>query len=172
MSFIIPQTKIINLNQLYSLLEKYTINEVTDFNNNKVLVSYIDDNKIENIISDNYSESNINVAIASAITAYARIHMSQFKNRLDYNLYYSDTDSIIVDKPLESSLVGPNLGQMKLLHVFEEACFIAPKVYGGILEDSLVELTKVKGFKNKIHYQELTSLLNTDTSILTKAHNK
>ena len=144
MSFIIPQTKIINLNQLYSLLEKYTINEVTDFNNNKVLVSYIDDNKIENIISDNYSESNINVAIASAITAYARIHMSQFKNRLDYNLDYSDTDSIIVDKPLESSLVGPNLGQMKLENEIVYGVFLAPKVYGAKLKDG-TSFTKVKG---------------------------
>jgi hypothetical protein len=48
---------------------------------------------------------NINIAIASAVTAYGRIHMSQFKDpkfmsKYDYNLYYSDTDSIYIDRPL------------------------------------------------------------------------
>ena len=40
-----------------------------------------------------------NVAIASAITALARVHMSQFKNNTNYNLYYTDTDSAIIDQP-------------------------------------------------------------------------
>lgn len=32
--------------------------------------------------------------------------MSQFKNNLNYNLYYSDTDSIYIDKPLPDHLVS------------------------------------------------------------------
>ena len=45
---------------------------------------------------DNAFEThNINIAIASAVTAYARIHMSQFKNNPNLpNLYYTDTDSV------------------------------------------------------------------------------
>ena len=46
----------------------------------------------------NETHSNISIGIASAITAYSRIHMTQFKNNSDYNLYYSDTDSIYIDK--------------------------------------------------------------------------
>jgi len=54
---------------------------------------------------DNAKEThNVNIAIASAVTAYARIHMSQFKNNpLLPNLYYTDTDSLYFDGPLPSA---------------------------------------------------------------------
>ncbi len=66
---------------------------------------------------DNGSEThNINIAIASAITAYARIHMSQFKNNPSFaNLYYSDTDSVYFDGPLPDSFISTN----------ELGCFVA-----------------------------------------------
>ena len=47
-----------------------------------------------------------NVAILSAITALARVHMSQFFNNYNHQVYYTDTDSIITEKPLSESLVG------------------------------------------------------------------
>jgi hypothetical protein len=75
---------------------------------------------------------DINIAIGSAITAGARVHMSQFKNNPLFNLYYSDTDSGVIDSPLPSCLVGPELGQFKLEHVIKKAVFLAPKVYGFI----------------------------------------
>jgi len=40
----------------------------------------------ENILEDENSTHNINVAIASAITAYSRILMSQFKNNLNFKI--------------------------------------------------------------------------------------
>ena len=65
------------------------------------------------------------MAIASAITAYARVHMSQFKNNPDFNLYYSDTDSVYIDKPLSDDLVNEKiLGQMKLENVINKAIFL------------------------------------------------
>jgi hypothetical protein len=45
--------------------------------------------------SDMYHGQDVNIAIASAITAGARVHMSLFKNNSYFNLYYSDTDSIV-----------------------------------------------------------------------------
>jgi hypothetical protein len=48
---------------------------------------------------------NVSINIASAITAYARIHMSQFKNNPNFNLFYNDTDSIYIDRPLPKYLV-------------------------------------------------------------------
>ncbi len=41
---------------------------------------------------ETYHGLNVNVAIASAITSYARNSMSYFKNNPNFNLYYSDTD--------------------------------------------------------------------------------
>jgi hypothetical protein len=63
---------------------------------------------------DMYHGLDVNIAIASAITGGARIWMSVLKNSSIFRLFYSDTDSIIVDKPLPAFMVGTELGQFKL----------------------------------------------------------
>ena len=74
----------------------------------KYLISYNNpDNQIITKMDGNKETHNINIAIASAVTAYARIHMSQFKNKPNLpNLYYSDTDSLYFDGPLDSSFIN------------------------------------------------------------------
>lgn len=53
------------------------------------------------------------VSTAAAITAYARIAISQYKN-LDDNKYFGgDTDSVIMEKELEEHQIGKGLGMMK-----------------------------------------------------------
>ena len=55
-----------------------------------------------------------NVAIASAVTAYARMHMMQFKvGEIGDSLCYTDTDSIFTSKELPASMLGTELGLMK-----------------------------------------------------------
>jgi len=119
----------------------------------------------------NETYSNISIGIASAITAYARIHMSQFKINPDYNLYYTDTDSIYIDKPLPNKYIGKELGLMKLEYKFNEATFLAPKVYGGLYFDNnkiFKSITKVKGIKNKLDYYKLKTLLKKRQFFLLK----
>jgi hypothetical protein len=72
-----------------------------------------------------------NVAIASAVTAYARIHMIPFK--LNTDCYYTDTDSAFTKNRLDPKLLGDELGLMKdeldgLL--VKEAYFLGIKQYG------------------------------------------
>ena len=40
-----------------------------------------------------------------AVTAYARIFMSEVKNNLAIKLYYTDTDSIFIDSYLPADMV-------------------------------------------------------------------
>lgn len=69
-----------------------------------------------NELFEDKSEHNKSVSIAAAITAYARIHMSQFKNNPKINLYYTDTDSIYTDSNLDENLISENkLGFLKIL---------------------------------------------------------
>lgn len=49
--------------------------------------------------------------------------------KLGIKLYYSDTDNIDVDQFIDQELVGKELGKLKLEHIFEEATYLAPKVY-------------------------------------------
>src|SRR6266540_3469916 len=100
---------------------------------------------------DNASEThNINIAIAFAVAAYARIHMSQFKNNPNLpNLYYSDTDSAYFDGPLPDSMVDPKrLGAIKLEKICKKAIFLAPKVYAFLDQNNIIEI-KIKGVTKK-----------------------
>jgi hypothetical protein len=93
---------------------------------------------------------NVSVIIASAITSYARIHMSQFKNNSEFNLYYSDTDSAFLNKPLPKSMISNTiLGKMKLENIIDNAIFLAPKVYCLVTKDNKT-IYKVKGLNHDI----------------------
>lgn len=114
---------------------------------------------------DIFHGNETNIAIASAITAGARVHMSYFKNNPLFNLYYSDTDSAVVDSPLPDYMVGPALGQLKLEHVITKAVFLAPKVYGLITSEGK-EIIKIKGLSKdiKLTFNDLEALLIKDSS--------
>jgi len=122
--------------KLSSLLATYGENIQNYFNIDKYLVYVIrkEDLKIKSDGSssayiDHYHGSDVNVAVASAITAGGRISMSRFKNNPNVNLYYTDTDSVIIDNQLHPSVVGPGLGQFKLEKVITEYAALAPKTY-------------------------------------------
>jgi hypothetical protein len=116
---------------------------------------------------DMYHGVDVNIAVASAITAGARVHMSIFKKNPDFNLYYSDTDSAVVDAQLPIELVGSALGQMKLEYTINKAIFLAPKVYGLVDVDGN-EIIKVKGISHdvasQLHIEDLESLLVKDST--------
>jgi hypothetical protein len=100
---------------------------------------------------DFYYGIDVNIAIAAAVTSGGRIWMSIFKNGNKFikdcpkfNLYYSDTDNIVIDKALPSYMVGNELGQVKLEHVIKKAVFLAPKVYALVTTDNEL-IIKCKG---------------------------
>ena len=147
------QHVIVSNDEALKYISKYEVSDVIDFKNGRELVSFFDPNDNENL--------NISVAISLAVTANARIHMSQFKTMSNITLYYTDTDSIDIDKPLPDKFIGRELGLMKLEHIFDEAVFLSPKVYGG--KTKTYELVKVKGLKNPISFEELKPLLKKDS---------
>jgi hypothetical protein len=112
------QTKIIP-NKEYSKFENKYINSI--LNVSKIADSYLVQYKDSQIDLDNSLDNfkkthNINISKSSAVTAYARIHMSQFKNNYTLPmLYYTDTDSVYFDNSLPIEFISQNeLGKMKL----------------------------------------------------------
>lgn len=69
------------------------------------------------------------VAIASAITAYARLAIYKYKNIPDNPCHYTDTDSVVLSRELAQCHVGEGLGEMKLEYRIAEGYFIRPKLY-------------------------------------------
>ena len=93
--------------------------------------------QFNNIGSDSHYIMS-NVAIAAAVTSYARITMIPFK--INAHTLYTDTDSCFTSEPLDPSLIGPELGMMKdelKGQIIEEAYFIGPKKYGYYIIDNV-----------------------------------
>src|ERR1043165_302022 len=95
-----------------------------------------------------------NVPIAAAITAYSRMLINEFKllaMDLGLDLYYSDTDSLVVNGALpEQYIDSATLGQLKLEHVLEEGYFVAPKVYWLKINPGLYYLHKAEVIRSHI----------------------
>jgi hypothetical protein len=115
-----------------------------------------------------------NVAIAAAVTAYGRIHMSQFKNNSLIELYYTDTDSIIFKLlgKLPLNIIGEALGQMKdelngLL--IKEAYFLGIKQYGYCYLNSngdRIEKSVFAGVtRDSLSFQEITDIFKGKTIV-------
>lgn len=178
----LPVTNIISNKDMDNKLSKYNENSaIVDVEplGDHFIVSEMNtriDNKISSLLFDN----NINVAIAAAVTAIARVFMSQFKNSDKFELYYTDTDSIFISASPEElnklypSIVGGELGQLKLECVIERAVFLAPKAYCFEVknkDDSIDTTIKIKGLSaSLINRLKDANILGIDTflSVLKK----
>jgi DNA polymerase type B, organellar and viral len=145
------------------------ITDIIDLGDYKLVTHNI----AENLNDNDDSTHNVSVGIASAITAYARIHMSQFKNNPDFNLYYTDTDSVYTNKTLPEYLIDTKvLGKLKLESIVNKAIFLSPKVYCLETKDGTF-IYKVKGLSHEteLTLQDFKQLLYKDTFI-EKFHRK
>ena len=115
----------------------------------------LEKDKVDNLMDSNFEIHNSSIAIAAAITAEARVIMSVYKNNPLLELYYTDTDSIVVNKnPEEMDKLFPEiihdtkLGKLKHEYTVKNAVFLAPKCYWLQLEDGN-EIVKIKGVKKE-----------------------
>lgn len=131
---------IIDSSESSNIYKDFTVTNAISFDH-KELISYLDFDESD----DEFNHLNISIPIASAVTAYARNYMYQFKTLKNNNIYYTDTDSVVLDKKLDESYVGTELGQFKLEYTSEKAIFLAPKVY--YCKTNLGDICKIKGLK-------------------------
>lgn len=95
--------------------------------------------KFENgqLIVDSYKKpagyAEANVAAGSYITAYGRIQLAKWINKIGDKFIYCDTDSLHVWGGLDYSQIfeidDNKLGALKLENHFNKGCWIAPKTY-------------------------------------------
>lgn len=86
--------------EFLKLIQKFEVEDYIDFNdseNSTLFVNYIDPSLL-------HKESKVSISIASAVTSYARVYMSNFKKD-GFNLYYTDTDSIYIDDTLPAEMI-------------------------------------------------------------------
>jgi DNA polymerase type B, organellar and viral len=116
---------------------------------------------------------NVSISIAAAITAWARVHMTIFKNNPKINLYYTDTDSAYTDSDIDQSLIcNKTLGKLKFESKSVEAIFLGPKMYCLNIIDQGLKY-KIKGLKStaKLNLDDFKNLLIKNFDIK-KEHTK
>jgi len=75
--------------------------------------------------------------------------INEFKNIPGNPCIMSDTDSVVLPKPLPNNLVGKELGDMKLEYIIKHGIFIRKKFYY-ILDDNGNETMKSSGINSKL----------------------
>jgi hypothetical protein len=136
---------------------------VERFSENKVLIQYTDSYK------NKFSPISA-VQVASAIAAYSRIEMDKLKRISGADLYYSDTDSIVVSRTFDSCFVDQKqLGKLKLVYKIKEGLFLSPKFYYIIIEnDEQTTVIKSKGVQEgKICVEEMNEFYKNIRSFMT-----
>ncbi len=105
----------------------------------------------------------INTPVAMFTTAYSRMLMANYKQKYKDHLYYSDTDSLVLDCQLPNNIVNNDLGNFKLECHIKEGVFLAPKVYSIILDDD-TEICNIKGSKITLPFSSVKELLVKNSS--------
>jgi len=112
-----------------------------------------------------------NVAIAAAVTSYARIHMIPFK--LDSGIVYTDTDSIFTTNSLPFEEVGRELGLMKdelTGNTIKEGYFLGIKKYGYYYIDengNTITSSVFSGIeRNSLTFEDVTNI--ADGGVITR----
>lgn len=140
-----------------SNLDFNLINEIKDYTNLNLTSSF------RNVKS--------NVAIASAVTSYARIEMMELKMlliKLGIKLYYTDTDSIFTDKEIPNYLIGKELGQLKDElngKVIKKGYFLGIKKYGYVDSDNNIHSIFSGVERNCLNWNEIEQIANGFTVI-------
>jgi hypothetical protein len=117
----------------------------------------------------------ISVVIPAMVNSYARIFMNSIK--LDIlkqggNIFYMDTDSLVVDQIgfnwlKENNFIGKELGKFKVEHFINEAYFISNKTYCLLTNNQTSKnfnnnvIIKAKGvIKNSLSIEDFLKLYN------------
>lgn len=128
---------IVNNDDLLKLIQDKNIEVIsfTELTDDLNLVTIFNKQKYSNNMNILNSYNGC-IAHASAIAAGARVEMSlaiKYLIENDYTIYYMDTDSLFVNKPLPEFMISNSqLGLFKLENIYKKAIFLAPKVYAGI----------------------------------------
>lgn len=158
-------TDIINLDMY---INKFSVIDVIELDNSKVLIQYTAYENDEDYFKVNRTtDKSISLPISIFTTSYARILISQFINKDDLELYYTDTDSLDFKGALTPELLGDWLGQFKFEALFKRVVYLAPKLYFTEFEvnNELIKKNKTRGLKNSksLSLDEAKDLLKKDS---------
>jgi hypothetical protein len=130
MSTLFKETTILDIESFNKLdIDTIDVHDIQRLDDHYMIQTNMD--KTSTMLDNGSQTHNVNIGIASAITSYSRIVMSQFKNNPDLKLFYKDTDSIYTNlSPEEMNKLYPGivsnsgLGKLKLETISTKAIFL------------------------------------------------
>jgi DNA polymerase type B, organellar and viral len=167
------KVKVLDSSEATKLVTKYHYSYLSEIGNGLVLMKYSArlNEKIRRLYKEEEEELDQNfiskkrgiisaVQISSRISALARVSINKYKNMAGNELYYSDTDSLVLKKKLPTKIIGPELGKWKLEAEIIKGIFVRPKLY--IYEDLKGKVKKVAAGvnANDLNYQNYIDLIN------------
>ena len=189
-----PITALLDTMQRDKILSTRVVHGIKTLENNHYLITYdpLPDRKIVRDHGLDFSKvitqarqtsleksltpfSDVSIATSAMINSYARIFINQIKLYLIENnisIYYSDTDSLVLDvKGLEilrqKNLIGDKIGQFKFEHLIKQAFFISNKTYCLVLQNDQ-SIIKAKGvISNNLTVKQFESMYYNKTNIKT-----
>ena len=135
--------KIVDLKNLYQIKKKYKIDNYKLLNKNVAIFCYTekDNSKIETF-KQNILDTAVQIAIS--ITAYSRMFLYRYQTIPNNSCFYSDTDSVFLQKRIANYLTGIQLGKLRTVDKIKYAYFISLKSYIYMSHNNLIFL-KFKG---------------------------
>jgi hypothetical protein len=110
---------------------------------------------------------NQSLPCAIATTAYARMYMFKviyMLINLGIEVFYMDTDSMVINGVLPSEFIGNKSGLFKLEHEIEHGYFISPKLYAfKTINGKFV--VKAKGIGSKLDFNSFNTLIINETIV-------
>jgi len=167
---IVDSSKELEILSKFNVKEQYQITdnlECLRFENKPIsgfLELYGKDEYLNFMLDCDSKNVSVNQSLPSAIaiTAYARIYMFNVIYRLielGIEIYYMDTDSIVIKGILPEDLIGKSLGLFKLEHEIKHGYFISPKLYALETKDGKT-IVKAKGIGSKLDFTQFETLIN------------
>nr|YP_009498200.1 hypothetical protein [Lactarius deliciosus]AWX52986.1 hypothetical protein [Lactarius deliciosus] len=83
---------------------------------------------------------------------------------LGIDIYYMDTDSIVVNQAIPEELIGNSLGLFKLEQEIKHAYFISPKLYALESVDGKF-IIKAKGIGSKLEFAQFETLIKNEAIV-------
>jgi DNA polymerase type B, organellar and viral len=166
---IVDSSKALEILSKFNVKEQYNLTDNLEFirYENEPITGFLElygkDEYLNFILDLDSKNISVNQSLPSAIaiTAYARMYMFKVIYRLlelGIEVYYMDTDSIVVNKRIPEELIGNKLGLFKLEHEIEHGYFISPKLYSLKLTNGET-IVKAKGIGNKLEFNQFETLI-------------
>jgi DNA polymerase type B, organellar and viral len=173
--------EIVDSNRALDILSKFNVKEqyqITDkleylrYENSPItgfLELYGKDEYLNFMLDLDSKNISVNQSLPSAIaiTAYARMYMFKIIYKLidlGIEIYYMDTDSMVVNKAIPLDLIGYKLGQFKLEQEIAHGYFISPKLYALKTTDGNL-IVKAKGIGSKLDFTQFETLIENQSVI-------